>query len=58
MFLGGGGGGGGCKKEYSLYTRDNDENYGRPLGILTDITKSMSGIWTQYLWNKKLKSFH
>ena len=35
-------GGGGHKKEYAVYARENDDNYGRPLSQLlanlTDIT--------------------
>ena len=28
-----GGGGGGHKKEYAVYARENDDNYGRPLSL-------------------------
>ena len=34
-------GGGGHKKEYAVYARENDDNYGRPLNILFSLSATL-----------------
>ncbi len=35
-------GGGGHKKEYAVYARENDDNYGRPLTLTLNLTLKLT----------------
>ena len=51
------GGGGGHKKEYAVYARENDDNYGRPLNMMPFKTKLKVVLYnTAHKLISKLKS--